>query len=270
VADAWRLLRWHLDKAIRLLKAADVYDARGVKRGAAEMDESAATNHPFAAENRRSMASSVSAALALTDAVHADGRFVLAPAGEPLTHLEDVQRELSAYMRLPVEPMSSCPLTWWRQHRQFFPGLAIVAREFLCTPATSAAVERFFSAGGITINHLRTRLSSKSVEQLLFLKLNWDDSLYNVRLPKKAQAAAAEGGGNEDVVVVEEDGGGEADDGVEGEMEEEEGLLDEEDNDAALFALAAGMGALFEGEDFGFVEDEMDQEGGGEEEAFLV
>lgn len=231
VVDAWRLLRWHLDKAIRELKEADLYDARGLKRDAGGAGVGgAASSHPFAAENNRSIASVVSAAVALTDAVHADGRFVLPPPGEQLTHQQDVQRELSAYMRYAVEPMSSCPLVWWQQHKKFFPGLAVVAREFLCTPATSACVERFFSAGGLTINQLRTRLSSTTVEQLLFLKLNWDDALYNVRLPKKVAAmaaAAGDGGGDDEEVVVVEEGGdiGEED----GEDEHDGGLVDEED-----------------------------------------
>jgi hypothetical protein len=72
-------------------------------------------------------------------------------------------------------------------------------------PATSAAVERFFSAFVTTISDLRTRLSSKTAEQLLFLKLNWDDSFYNVRLAKRVSAPAGEGGEQEDVVFLDRD-----------------------------------------------------------------
>jgi hypothetical protein len=108
----------------------------------------------------------------------------------------------------------------------------------LCVPASSAAVERFFSAGGITINHLRTRLSSKSVEQLLSLKLNWEDVLYNCRLPK-VRAPAGEGAQG----TVEEE------EGEEGVVEEvEAGAMDGDDSDGALFALSLGVQGLFEEE----------------------
>lgn len=80
-----------------------------------------------------------------------------------------------------------------------------MARSFLCVPAISAAVERFFSESGTTISNLRTRLSSKTAEPLLFLKLNWDDSFYNVRLAKRVSAPARKGGEHEDVVFLDRD-----------------------------------------------------------------
>jgi hypothetical protein len=231
--DSWRLLRWFLDNAITELKQAGTYKMRGQKRdadGNVVMDKS---SHPLAAENRVSMESLVTASVALTGAVHQDGRFVLAPATERLRNFDDVQRELSEYMKLRVENVSACPLQWWREHKQFFPGLAVVARSFLCLPATSAAVERFFSASGLTISHLRTRLSSETVEQLLFLKLNWDDFFYTVRLPRPARATA-DNGGEEEVVVVGEEKEEEEEEDEEGA--EGEGEADEDDD--AFFALS--------------------------------
>jgi hypothetical protein len=143
VADSWRLLRWHLDNAITDLKQAGVY-TKGKKCDADGNVILEPCTHPLAAENRASQQSVVTASLALTGVVHADGRYVLAPATEHLSNFEDVQRELSDYMHYDVLGVDKCPLEWWWQHKRLFPGLAAVARNFLCLPATSAAVERFF------------------------------------------------------------------------------------------------------------------------------
>jgi hypothetical protein len=227
--DAWTVLRWQLDQKISELKAEGVYSTRGQKRDADGNVVEEVSSHPLAAENRVSRASMATATFALTNAVHGDGRFVLARQTETLKNLGDVQRELAEYMRFPVEGVGACPLQWWRDHKQFFPGLAVVARDYLCLPATSAAVERFFSVSGLTISSLRSRLSSETVEQLLFCNLNWDDSLYNVRLPKPTQQTQPAGG----VVVVEEEEEEqeEQEEGAEGEM-----ALDE--NEDAFFALS--------------------------------
>ena len=136
-------------------------------------------------------------------------------------------------MRFDVLRVDKCPLEWWRQHKQFFPGLAAVARHFRCLPATSAAVERFFSAAGITISHLRTRLAAETVEQLLYLKLNWTNELYNVRLPPRPQPAQAGAAGAAAIVIEDEE---------ERETDEDEGAqgegINEEDEFFALGLLS--------------------------------
>lgn len=50
-----------------------------------------------------------------------------------------------------------------------FPTLSRVARMILGTPASSAAVERAFSAAGRLISSRRTCLSAESVDDMLFL-----------------------------------------------------------------------------------------------------
>ena len=140
---------------------------------------------------------------------------------------------------MPVEPSCSCLLEWWLRNKQFFPALATLVRQYLCVPATSAGVERFFPSAGLTISHLRTWLSSQSVEQILFLRLKWGNSLYTVELTGAALEAAkgAEEGDGEVIIVL--------DDGPDHEGEEEE-------EDAALFPMG------FEGEDFAFFDNEPD------------
>lgn len=180
------------------------------------------------------MASMASAGFALTNSVHADGRYVMAPATEQLRNFDDVQRELVEYMRLGVLYVDNCPLEWWRQHKQFMPGLAAIARSFLCVPATSAAAERFFSTFGLTISRLRTRLSSETVQQLLFCKLNWDDAFYHVRIPSRARA---DGDREEEVMIIEDEAG---EGQTEQEQEEQEdGALGEDDSEESEGAFNA-------------------------------
>jgi len=55
----------------------------------------------------------------------------------------------------------------------FFPRLSFLARQYLATPATSAAVERrVFSSAGRTISDLRSSLSSQTVSDMLFVHYN--------------------------------------------------------------------------------------------------
>jgi hypothetical protein len=228
VYDAWVMLRWILDRAIYDLKTAGTYHTRGQKRDADGSVIHENSTHPLATENMASQASLGTASIALTNIVHQDGQFVLARVTEQLRNMEDVHRELSEYMKFTVLGVEKCPLEWWKEHKKFFPGLAAVARTLLCVPATSAGVERFFSASGLTITNLRTRLSTETVQQLLFLKINWNDSFYKVRLPKRNK---------ENVIIVEDEGKSEEE--KEKEDEVEEGACgSEEDNEDAFFALS--------------------------------
>ena len=54
------------------------------------------------------------------------------------------------------------------------PRLHSVALTVLGVPATSAPVERVFSRGGIFMRPHRSRLSNKSLSNLVFLKCNLD------------------------------------------------------------------------------------------------
>lgn len=245
VKDAWGLLRLELDKAITTLKDAGMYTDRAEKQGAGG-DIVVDSKDPFAAENTASRTSAVSAGDALGNGADGVPRSVLGTAREQLLNLSEVNQELADYIRMPVEPSSSCPLDWWRCNKRFFPALAKLARQYLCVPATSAGVERFFSAAGLTISNLRTRLSSKTVEMILFLRLNWDNSLYTVEL----------GGADlEEVTRAEEGGGGgEGDAMTDAADEGEEGgdLLDDDEEGAALQPMGFG-----EDDDFAWLNEDL-------------
>ncbi|GAB5029665.1 zinc finger bed domain-containing protein 1-like [Nannochloropsis oceanica] len=244
VKDAWGLLRLELDKAITTLKDEGMYTDRA-EQGAGG-DIVVDSGDPFAAENTASRTSAVSAGDALGNGADGVPRSVLGTAREQLLNLSEVYQELADYIRMPVEPSSTCPLDWWRCNKRFFPALAKLARQYLCVPATSAGVERFFSAAGLTISNLRTRLSSKTVEMILFLRLNWDNSLYTVEL----------GGADlEEVTRAEEGGGGgEGDAMTDAADEGEEGgdLLDDDEEGAALQPMGFG-----EDDDFAWLNEDL-------------
>lgn len=153
---------------------------------------------------------------------------------EQLNNPEDVRAELTAYITFPLLPIDGDALEWWRQHKRNFPGLARLAMAYLGLPATSAAVERFFSGMGIVVTALRACLSSRSLEELVYLKLNWDDSLYAVDYHIPANAA------EEKAAEDEPDSEGE-DDFVNEDEEEEEAEPDFEAL-AAELAQADGTG----------------------------
>uniref|UniRef100_A0A1I7YKI3 Dimer_Tnp_hAT domain-containing protein n=1 Tax=Steinernema glaseri TaxID=37863 RepID=A0A1I7YKI3_9BILA len=74
-----------------------------------------------------------------------------------------------------IQPDLDCdPYEFWAsQAAQIkFPLLKSLAYGHLSCPATSAESERLFSAAGLTITDLRSRLSCETVEKLLFLHVN--------------------------------------------------------------------------------------------------
>lgn len=59
------------------------------------------------------------------------------------------------------------PLTWWRLNEHRFPRLAAMARDYLCIPGTSVAVERVFSTGRDVISVRRTSLPAETIRTLM-------------------------------------------------------------------------------------------------------
>ncbi|MGH7240551.1 MAG: hAT transposon family protein [Candidatus Saccharimonadales bacterium] len=68
------------------------------------------------------------------------------------------------------------PLEWWRQNKEEFPKLAQMARVYLSVPASTAASERVFSYGNITIQQRRHSLQIDRVARLMWMMKNM--SLY--------------------------------------------------------------------------------------------
>lgn len=84
----------------------------------------------------------------------------------------DPQREVDTYRKESCSSLESNPLEWWRAHHMRFPRLASLAERYLCIPGTSVPSERVFSAAGLVVNRLRTRLTPEHVDMLVFLNKN--------------------------------------------------------------------------------------------------
>uniref|UniRef100_H2ZT93 HAT C-terminal dimerisation domain-containing protein n=1 Tax=Latimeria chalumnae TaxID=7897 RepID=H2ZT93_LATCH len=83
-----------------------------------------------------------------------------------------VQAELENYILEPCIPPDQDPLEWWRVNENRYRKLARLAKACLCIPATSVPAERVFSAVGLIVNRLRSRLSPEYVDMLIFLNKN--------------------------------------------------------------------------------------------------
>lgn len=95
-----------------------------------------------------------------------------APPSLPVK-LEDVaEAEVNNYLMTPAIDGEDDPLAWWRVHKISYPQLSIMARKYLCVPATSAPSERLFSTGGNIVTCTRSSLKTAEVNILVFLAKN--------------------------------------------------------------------------------------------------
>ena len=67
--------------------------------------------------------------------------------------------ELKEYLALPQIKYRSeqDAMIWWLEHKEQFPNLEVMARQYLGCPAISATVDRLFSKVGIAFSDKRTR-----------------------------------------------------------------------------------------------------------------
>lgn len=80
--------------------------------------------------------------------------------------------ELTRYCEDVCPPLHTEPTTWWKANQKKYPRLAKFASTYLSVPATSVPSECMFSAAGLIVNRLRTRLHPKHVDMLIFLNKN--------------------------------------------------------------------------------------------------
>lgn len=55
------------------------------------------------------------------------------------------------------------PLHWWASHAGAFPSIALLARRYLATPATSVPCERLFSKAGNIVDKKRSAMTPDNV-----------------------------------------------------------------------------------------------------------
>jgi hypothetical protein len=91
---------------------------------------------------------------------------------------ERCEMELAAYRQLPSllirneKKENNDPLKWWRDRQTKLPILAMLARMYLCIPATSAPSERIFSMASRLINKRRARLTPENAGRMIFVNRN--------------------------------------------------------------------------------------------------
>ena len=85
-----------------------------------------------------------------------------------------IKDELKEYLALPQIKYKSeqDAMLWWLEHRQQFPNLEVMARQYLGCPATSATVERLFSKVGLAFSKLRKSAEAETLKALMFAQAN--------------------------------------------------------------------------------------------------
>ena len=83
-----------------------------------------------------------------------------------------MKREIDGYDKLPWTDVELDPLKWWRVHASTYPVLAMLAKKYLCIPASSSASERVFSTSGNIASKKQSCLKPLKVNMLVSLAHN--------------------------------------------------------------------------------------------------
>ena len=107
----------------------------------------------------------------LEDVIKSSGSSTLPPS-DSAGKMAEIKKEMNSYLCLELE-CSENPLHWWRDHKRHFPHLSLMARKYLCVPATSVPSERvFIMAHGYIVNKKCSCLLPDNVNTLVFLASN--------------------------------------------------------------------------------------------------
>ena len=92
---------------------------------------------------------------------------------------QDIEYEVRAYFKYKVKDEVKDDekfdiLKWWKDHNDMFPNLSMLAKYYLCIPASSTSSERSFLIANNIVTKRRNRLLPENVEMLTFLKNNFE------------------------------------------------------------------------------------------------
>ena len=82
------------------------------------------------------------------------------------------QNELEEYLKLEQVSSKVNPCDWWKEKKDVFPNLEVMARQYLGAPASSASVERLFSSVGVAFSDKRKSAHSATLESIMFAREN--------------------------------------------------------------------------------------------------
>ena len=82
--------------------------------------------------------------------------------------------ELEENLAMPMESTDIDLRAWWKKHESRFPKLSKMAKQYLAAPASTAGVERVFSAAGRMHSDLRKSMKDSTLEHSLMAAFNTD------------------------------------------------------------------------------------------------
>ena len=85
------------------------------------------------------------------------------------------QNDLENYLSTSIKDIDECLLTYWKRKAHKWPKLALMARDFLAIPSTSAASERSFSVGRDMLGLSRHSMKPSTMEATMCLR-SWHQS----------------------------------------------------------------------------------------------
>ena len=88
--------------------------------------------------------------------------------------------ELKVYFSEPVIGFESSVLDYWKENRERYPILHLIAKDYLSMMPTSVASERSFSLAGLTITDIRSSLNPNTANQTTCLS-SWQKLLKNLK-----------------------------------------------------------------------------------------
>lgn len=184
VGRVWGRIKRELNSIMIDMRGLSGGESGGTKRDADGQPKTSLSNflgHPSSSSSsiQRNILSAASLSASLSP--NRAGRLHAQQEHSSLEYHREIQNEVAAYTLVPALDMDSDPFQWWREHKASFPHLAILAMKYLCIPATSAAVERLFSKSGLIVSALRSCMSSSTLEELIYMKLNWMDKYLGVK-----------------------------------------------------------------------------------------
>ena len=83
-----------------------------------------------------------------------------------------VEQELECYLTSPRLPPTTKVLDFWKANMSEYPQLSQLVRATYGIPSGSASAERCFSAAGLITRVHRLSMKPKTLEKLVFLKVN--------------------------------------------------------------------------------------------------
>ncbi|CAL9696627.1 unnamed protein product [Knipowitschia caucasica] len=94
------------------------------------------------------------------------------PGSQVQNPLTEAMLEIKGYLSEHLLLRTNDPLEWWRSRATVFKNACDVMKTRLCVVATSVPSERIFSKTGQILTDRRNRLTSRKVQQLVFLNAN--------------------------------------------------------------------------------------------------